>query len=87
MLAWDLLFHSPGDRFYCSFIRIRLEITSFQSPEAPGGAQDVGFIVHGSRWSWLGQVLTVIHGLGLRQFLFLFSIEFITCFPNDILWP
>ena len=61
MLAWDLLFHSPGDRgwFYCSFIRLRLGITSFHSPQASGGARGVGFIVHGSRWGWFGQVYTV----------------------------
>ena len=61
-------FHSPGDRgrLYCSFIRLRLEITSFHSPRA--GGRDVGFIVHGSRWGWSGQVYTGIHGLGLRQF-------------------
>ena len=64
------LFHLPGDRgwLYCSFIRLRLEITSFHSPQAPGGARDVGFYRHGSRGSWFGQVFTGNHGLGLRQF-------------------
>ena len=63
------LFHSPGDRgwFYC-FIRHRVEITSFHSPEASGGGRHEGFIVHGSRWGWFGQVYTANHGLGLRQF-------------------
>ena len=64
------LFHSPGDRgwFYCSFIRLRLEFTSFHSPEASGGARHVGLNRHGSRWGWSGQVFMGIHGLGLRQF-------------------
>ena len=61
-LAWR-----PG-LVLLSFIRLRLEITSFHSPQASGGARHVGFIVHGSRWGWSGQVFTGIHGLGLRQF-------------------
>ena len=70
MLAWDLLFHLPGDPFFFffSFIRLRMEITSFHSPQASGGARAVGFIVHGSRWGWFGQIFTGNHGLGLRQF-------------------
>ena len=64
------LFHSPGDRglVLLSFIRLRLEITSFHSPHALGGARHVGFIIHGSQSSWFRQVYTGIHGLGLRQF-------------------
>ena len=40
ILAWDLLFHSPGDVgwFYCFF---RLEITLFHLPQALGGARAV----------------------------------------------
>ena len=43
------LFHSPGDRgwFYCLLLDFRLEITSFHSPEASGGARAVGFIATG----------------------------------------
>ena len=65
------LFHSPGDRgwFYCLLLDLDWEsVTSFHSPHASGGARDVGFIVHGSRWGWFGQVYTGNHGLGLRQF-------------------
>ena len=42
ILAWDLLFHSPGDRgWFCFF---RLEITLFHTPQAPGGGRAVGFL-------------------------------------------
>ena len=42
-LVWDLLFHSPG-WFYCSCIRLRLEITLFHSPQAPGRGTGCRFL-------------------------------------------
>ena len=66
-------FHSP-----CSFIRLRLEITSFHSTQASGGARDVGFIVHRSQGTWFGQIFTGNRGLGLRQFKRLNSLLYVS---------
>ena len=46
-----------------------LEITSFHSPQASGGARAVGFIVHGNRGSWFRQVYSGNHSLGLKTVL------------------
>ena len=86
MLAWDLLFHSPGDRgwFYCSFIRLRLEITSFHSPEASGRGTACRLV---SPREPLGLVRSGLHGDSQSRSQTVLEIEFITiCFPNDILW-
>ena len=64
------LFHSPGDRGWFYYLLLDLDWKSlrFTRLRPRAGARAVGFIVHGSRWGWSGQVFTGIHGLGLRQF-------------------
>ena len=55
------LFHSPGDRgwFYCLLLDLRLEITSFHSPEPSGGGTACRFI---SPREPLGLVRSGLHG-------------------------
>ena len=57
-----------GVGFIVLLLDLRLEITSFHSPQASGGGRHVGFYRDGSRGSGFGQVYTGNHGLGLRQF-------------------
>ena len=77
-LAWR-----PG-LVLLSFIRLRLEITSFHSPEASGGGTACRF--YRSREP-LGLVRSGLHGDSRSRSQTVLEIEFITiCFPNDILW-
>ena len=78
------LFHSPGDRgwLYCSFIRLRLEITSFHSSQASGGGTACRFY----RSREPGHLVpSGLHGDSRSRSQTVLDIEFITiCFPNHI---
>ena len=77
-LAWR-----PG-LVLLSFIRLRLEITSFHSPEASGGGTACRFI---SPRELEQLVPSGLHRDSRSRSQTVLEIDFITiCFPNDILW-
>ena len=68
----------------CTFIRLRLEITSFHSPQASGGGTGCRFLSPREP----GQLVpSGLHGESRSRSQTVLEIEFISiCFPNDILW-